>query len=246
MKNTHSKLILSVILCFALLYSTNGQKRAVKDGSDLLIETTEFITVKGTVMAFDKYNVKNVEISARKTGSRTITDSLGKFEIMAAKGDVLVFSASGFEKERRKVSASENEFIVKMNLKTGVKNVEIAVGYGHMDESDIPYAYKHSSNTNNNFLRYSTMKELLQAELIGARVVDQGSIQVFTRGREYISATGLSEDSGAALFVLNGMIVSDIDFLDPQDVKSVTLLTDGGSGIYGSQGSNGVVLINTK
>ena len=56
-----------------------------------------------------------------------------------------------------------------------------------------------------------------------------------------------SEDNDAALFVLDGMIVSNIDFLDPWDVKSITLLKDlGGSGIYGSRGRNGVVLINTK
>ena len=57
----------------------------------------------------------------------------------------------------------------------------------------------------------------------------------------------MSGDNGAASYVLDGMIVENIDFLNPMDVKSVTLVKDAaGAGIYGSRGANGVVLITTK
>ena len=246
MKNTHSKLILSVFLSFAVLSFANGQTKAIKKRADRLIETSELVTVKGTVTAFDKYFVNNVEIIARKTRSKASTDSLGRFEIMASNGGVLIFKANGFEKDRRKVSAEKDEISVNMNLIPGEKNEKIAVAYGHMYEEDIAYAIEHSRNTNNDYLKYSNLAELLRAELVGARVTDQSSIQVFIRGREF-SSIGMSENNGAATFVLNGMIMSSIDFLNPQDVSSITLLKDaGGAGIYGSWGTNGVVLINTK
>lgn len=299
MKNTPSKLILSVFLSFAVLFLANGQKKAIKERSDRLIETSDILTVKGTVTAFNNYYVKNVEVTSRKTRSKAITDSLGRFEIMASGGDVLNFKANGFENNRRKVASDEDEISVNMILVPNKKNKKLAVGYGHMYERDLAYAIEHYSDFNNDFMKYSDIKELLQKELVGVKVVDLGGIQVFLHSEEellrselygprvtikehdkafntrageeiYISkqpvgtrisdnqsikqiyeqggdigSGGLSGNS-AAIFVLDGRIVPSIDFLSPGDVKSVKLLRNVGPARYGSQGANGVVLINTK
>ena len=124
MKTTHSKLILSVFLSFALLSFANGQKRAIKEKADRLTETKELVTVKGTVTAFNNYYVNNAEITSRRTRSKTITDSLGKFEIMATCGDVLVFRANGFEKNLEIVGVGYRA------EKSGEK-LTIRVGYSH-------------------------------------------------------------------------------------------------------------------
>jgi hypothetical protein len=299
MKNTPSKLILSVFLSFAVLFLANGQKKAIKERSDRLIETSDILTVKGTVTAFNNYYVKNVEVTSRKTRSKAITDSLGRFEIMASGGDVLNFKANGFENNRRKVASDEDEISVNMILVPNKKNKKLAVGYGHMYERDLAYAIEHYSDFNNDFMKYSDIKELLQKELVGVKVVDLGGIQVFLHSEEEllrselygprvtikehdkafhtrvgeeiyiskqpvgtrisdnqsfkqvynqggdISSGGLSGNS-AAIFVLDGRIVPSIDFLNPGDVKSVKLLRNVGPARYGSQGANGVVLINTK
>ena len=246
MKNSHSILILSVFLSFAMLSFAHGQKRAIKERADRLIETGDLITVKGTVTAFNNYYVKNVEVTAQKTRTKVFSDSLGRFEIMLPMSDDLIFKANGFEKNRRKLSANENDITVNMILVPGEKNEKKAVTYGHMYEEDLAYAIEHYNVSNNDFPLYSGIKELLQAELLGTRVTDQGgSIQVYVRGRD-ISSVGLSENNGAAIFVLDGMIVPTIDFLSPGEVMSVRLLRNSGAARYGSQGANGVVLINTK
>jgi TonB-dependent SusC/RagA subfamily outer membrane receptor len=72
-----------------------------------------------------------------------------------------------------------------------------------------------------------------------------GGIKVFIRGGDSFHNLGIMENSGAAIFVLDGIVVPSIDHLQPRDVKSITLLKDAGAAIYGSRGSNGVVLINT-
>jgi TonB-dependent SusC/RagA subfamily outer membrane receptor len=246
MKNTHSKLILSVFLSFAMLSFANGQKKAIKERADRLIETVDHITVKGTVTTFNKFHVMNAEVTARKSRSKAFTDSLGRFEIMAPSGDVLIFTANGFEKNRRKVSSNEDEISVNMILKPGEKNEKRAIAYGHMSLKDIAYPARQSRNINNDSPKFSNLRGLVQAELPEAKVTDQGSIQVFIRGRN-ISSFGSSENNGAALFVLDGMIVPSIDFLNPWDVTSITLLKDARySAIYGSRAANGVVLINTR
>jgi len=246
MKNLYSKLIFTAFFSFAVLFSAHAQQQAIKAKSDRLIETSDLAKVKGTVTAFDKYFVMNAEVTSRKTGTKSCTDSFGRFEITASHGDVLIIKANGFEKNRREVTPSVDEITLNMNLKPGEKNERIAVVYGHMNADDIAYAVEHYRRIDDDFLKYSDMRDLLRTELVGARVNDQGNIRVFVRGGD-IGSSGIMVNSCAASFILDGMIVDNIDFLNPMDVKSVTLVKDAaGAGIYGSRGANGVVLINTK
>jgi TonB-dependent SusC/RagA subfamily outer membrane receptor len=144
------------------------------------------------------------------------------------------------------VTANDLEISANMILMPGEKNANLAVANGHMYEKEIASAIEYFRKVNNDLPLYSDMKQLLQAELLGTRVVDQGSIQVFIRGN-YINANGFSENNGAATFVLDGMMVRDIDDLNPQDVRFIRLLKGHeATRMYGSRGADGVVLINTK
>ena len=300
MKNTNSKLILTVLLSFAVLFLASAQKKANKERVDAPAENIESTTVKGTVTAFHNYYLNNIEVSARKSRTKAITDSLGRFEIIASNGDILVFKADGFEKNRREVALNEDEITVNMILVPGEKSQHNAIRNGHISERDLAYAAEHYSDFNNDFLKYSDIKELLEKELIEATILDHGIIQVYLHdeqellraemigpritdrentksfymrgGEEFnvseqpvgtrisnqqsmtqiysrggnIRSSGFSGNIGAAIFVLDGMIVPSIDFLHPWEVKSVKLLRSTGAAKYGSQGANGVVLIHTK
>jgi hypothetical protein len=81
-------------------------------------------------MIFNNYYLTNTEVISKKTKTKTLTDSLGKFEIMAQSGDVLTFNANGFEKNQRKVEKDNDPLAVNMILLKGDKNEEIAVAYG--------------------------------------------------------------------------------------------------------------------
>jgi TonB-dependent SusC/RagA subfamily outer membrane receptor len=63
-----------------------------------------------------------------------------------------------------------------------------------------------------------------------------------------ISIRGVSSlrNIGDPLFVVDGIIVSSIDYIFPNNVKSVSVLKDAAASIYGAQGGNGVILIKTK
>jgi hypothetical protein len=246
MKNTHSKLILFVFISFAILSLVSGQKKAIEERTDRSIENADYITVNGTVTAFNNYYLKNVEVKAKETRTKVFSDSLGRFEIMLPMNDDLIFKANGFEKYRREVSENEDDVDVDMILMPGEKNEKKAVDYGHMFEEEIAQAVEIPRKNNNDLPLYSDIKQLLQAELLGTRVIDQGNIQVFVRGN-YISAKGFSENNGAAIFVLDGMIVRDIDDLNPRDVRYITMVKGHeATRRYGSRGANGAVLINTK
>ena len=83
---------------------------------------------------------------------------------------------------------------------------------------------------------YSDIYEYLRGKVPGVEIVGT-SIRI--RG---INTTGNTD----ALIILDGMEVSDISDINPSDVKSVEVLKDAASTIYGMRGANGVVIIKTK
>jgi hypothetical protein len=162
---------------------------------------------------------------------------------MAPQGDMLTFNANGFEKSQRKVNKDADPLEVNMILKEGKKNEEIAIAYGHIRKEDLTYAVSHYSDLNNDFAKYTSMEQLLQTELVGAQVVNQGGLKVFLRGAESTSIGGFDH---SALFVLDGVPTDRVDHLNPKDVKTITLLKGSEANLYGSRSSHGAVLIETK
>ena len=79
----------------------------------------ELMTVKGKVTAFSTYSLANTEVISKKTKTTILTDTLGRFEIMAPQGDQLTFNAYGFEKSQRKVNKDADPLEVNMILKEG-------------------------------------------------------------------------------------------------------------------------------
>lgn len=228
------RLLIAVVV---FLYSTSVLSQKNKG---------ELVTIQGAVTAFEHFAVANAEVTARKTKTKALTDSLGHYQIMARAGDVLVFSANGFEKNKRKVSAGGGPLEVNLILLEGQKHRKVAVGYGHMSEKDLIYAIQNYSDLNNDYLKYTDIKDLLSRELVGVKVTDQGGIKVYSQGSQNVINSGISTNTGEALFVLDGVIVPGIDFLQPRDIKSVRILKGAEASIYGSRSANGVVLIETR
>ena len=83
---------------------------------------------------------------------------------------------------------------------------------------------------------YTNIYDYLRGRVPGVEIVGT-SIRI--RG---INTTGNTD----ALIILDGMEVSDISDVNPADVKSVEILKDAASTIYGMRGANGVVIIKTK
>jgi len=84
---------------------------------------------------------------------------------------------------------------------------------------------------------YSNIYQMIRAEVPGV-VVSGSSIQIH-QGHSFFG-------SSTPLFVVNGVIVSSIDNVNPKEVKSIRVLTGSEASIYGVQGSNGVLSITLK
>lgn len=199
--------------------------------------------VYGNVRAFENLNLANIIVSAQNAGTKAITDSSGNFNIVCKKKDVLEFYGKTFNKLKKRVNSKTDTLNVKMEFtKTQEKddNVAIAIGYGYISKQNATHAYSEIQNNKKgfpDFCSYSDIYELLRGKVPGVTVSNG---QVIIRGNKSLNA------SNNALFVVNGFVVDKIEDLSPCDVRSINVLKDEATSMYGSRGANGVILIETR
>ncbi|MFV0366451.1 MAG: TonB-dependent receptor [Mangrovibacterium sp.] len=191
----------------------------------------------GRVYAFDNIALQNISVTAKKSGEVVKTDSLGNFAINVGKKDRLSIEGHGFNSESVRIFEDDN-MNVKLIFKGGDENERIAVSNGYLTEEQLLYAIKHLSNYNNKYSTYTDIFRLIEGEFRGIEVKDNG---VYVDRTQDQSVGGSTE----ALYVVDDIIVTTIENINPIDVKSITILKDGSTAAYGYRGANGVVVIKT-
>lgn len=214
------KLQLSILLCLAFTAPLLSQTRVVH----------------GSLTAFNSYPVQNVEVIAKKAGSRIVSDSLGWFDIVCRENDIIKIKPKAFRPVTKKIEPGTDSLSINLIFIDTERNREYAVGYGYMGAKDLTYAVSNLQQENNEFCMYPNIFELITGRFAGVTVSNN---TVFIRGPNSMNS------SSEALYVLDGVIVPDIDWISPCSIKSINVMKDGAAAIYGSRGANGVLLIET-
>ncbi len=215
-----------------------------------LASTTVFaqrITITGTVTDEGGNPLVGTTVLIKGTTMGAITDANGKYSIDVDNRNVtLVFSFIGFITQE---VAAQNQAVVDVILKAEITGLDevIVVGYGTQKKSDITGTV---SSLNKERLEMAPNLNVTQA-IMGAVpgvLIQTNSAgadpdqSIMIRGRSSISA------DNSPLIIVDGIpyggSMSDIN---PKDIGSVEILKDASAAaIYGSRGSNGVILITTK
>lgn len=204
------------------------------------------MTVSGQVTA-EEGTLPGVTILISGTTKGTVTDLDGNFSIEANENDVLICSFIGFETVEIPLNGRTNVDIT-MNLDLKQLDEVVVIGYGTQKKSHLTGAISKVTNEKLDQIAVSRVDDALVGQVSGVNITASnpeagGAPTIRIRGTGSISS-----QSGPAL-VVDGVIV-DVDFfgaLDMNDVESVEVLKDAASAaIYGSEGSNGVILITTK
>jgi len=194
-------------------------------------------------------------------GSKSIaqTEQDGTFKIKASANSVLVFTSIGYAKQEVAVGAGDVN--IKLVQTDAALNEVVVVGYGTQRKKDVTGAISKVSSEKINSIAAPSFEAALQGKAPGVQVIQgsglagSGSV-VRIRGVASISA------GGDPLYVIDGFPITVDNFtrnnngamnqnplaaLNPNDIESVEVLKDAAAtGIYGSRGSNGVILITTK
>lgn len=142
--------------------------------------------------------------------------------------------------ERREIRLLEKAVRDSIYLREYERD-SINVGYGYVRKKDLTTSVSQLPVDQKEIGSYTHIGEYLAGRVPGLVVHKTGS------GYKYIirGATSIY-GSTDPLFIVDGMEVMDIDYLNPRDVKSVEVLKDSSASIYGTRGACGVILITTR
>lgn len=169
----------------------------------------------------------------------------GNYEIEASDGETLVFSSLGYKAVRILL---DGRHTVDVALEYDATRIDelVVVGYGTMKKSDLTGAVGSVSGETLKKAPVATVTEALQGRAAGVTVTSDTG-QPGSGATIRIRGIGSITSGSAPLYVVDGMIVDNINFLSPNDISSTEILKDASSAaIYGSRAANGVILITTK
>lgn len=197
--------------------------------------------VYGKLTAYNQYPIQNIEVKTKKSKATVKSDSLGMFTIVTMEEDRVIIKSKAFKTVVRKVESDTDTLFINLVFIDTKANREIATGYGYMDSKDLNYALNNLQQENNEFCNYTNIFDLLIGRFPGVQVK-----QTPTGGSVFIRGGTSVNMSNEAIYVVDGGITTNIDYIHPCDVRSISVLKDASASIYGTRGSNGVVVIETK
>ncbi|MBN7811111.1 TonB-dependent receptor [Algoriphagus sp. H41] len=218
----------------------NGAPEAVS------IELVPQETVTGTIVDETGMSLPGVSIIEKGTSNGTVTDVDGKFTLNVASSEsVLVFSFIGMQTIEMPVGERRVFDLTMMTDTQGLDEV-VVVGYGTVKKSDLTGS-----------VGVVGAEELLKAPVANALQGLKGKVagvNVFLNSgspssspRVLIRGLGTINSSSQPLYVVDGVVMENIEFLNPNDIESMEVLKDASStAIYGARGANGVVMVSTK
>lgn len=184
-----------------------------------------------------------VSVQVKGTPGGTITDIDGNYSVEVSQGATLIFSYLGYVTEEHQVTGSTLNVTMKENVEA-LEEV-VVIGYGVQKKSSVTGAISQVKAEDMENRTITTAAQALQGKTAGVQLIT-------TSGGPGESPTirvrGYSSNAPSnPLYVVDGVRLSDISGIDPNDIASMEVLKDAASAaIYGAEAGNGVILITTK
>lgn len=204
------------------------------------------ITIKGKITDEQGLSLPGATVLVKNTNKSTTTDFDGNYTITASETDILVFSYIGYTTKEIAVSGQKT---INVSLKEDISKLEevVVVGYGTQKRSDITGAVASVPKERLENLPVTNVLHAIQGTTAGLKIAQGSSVpgssaSIQVRGVNSINA------STSPLIVLDGIpFFGTTNDINPNDIKSIEVLKDASAvAIYGTRGSNGVILITSK
>jgi TonB-linked SusC/RagA family outer membrane protein len=218
-----------------------------KDASTAVVPAMAvMMDVTGTVVGSDNLPLPGVSILEKGTSNGAVTNGNGVFSIkVQGPSSVLVFSYIGYV--RQEVTVNDQKTLNVILLENSRKlNEVVVVGYGTMKKANLTGSVAGINSAQIEDRAIARPDQALAGEVAGVQVkaitgTPGQPLSIRVRGGASISA------SNEPLYVVDGIPVTDLGNINPDEIESINVLKDAASAaIYGSRGSNGVVLVTTK
>jgi TonB-dependent SusC/RagA subfamily outer membrane receptor len=200
------------------------------------------IQVSGYITDVNNQPIKDAVLLVDDVKIDTYINSKGFYKIKIPSNSkvIMVFSLGSGLKEHQFQGESTVNFTFSANNNQQMKSTsdndnQVDVGYGSSNKQDLTSSVGVVDIDKNN--TYRNIYEMIAGKVPGVMVT----------GRS-ITIRGLSSVNAGTepLYVVNGSVINSIDDIPPSDVDNISILKGSSAAMYGSRGSNGVILINLK
>lgn len=212
----------------------------------ILLASPADVTITGTVTDSKNNTLPGVSVVLKGTSTGTMTDANGTFRLNVPQGSgTLVFRSIGFITQEASLSEGKTVFNITLQDETKDLNEVVVIGYGTQRKGEITGAV--SSVKSENFVKGANgdAAQLIRGKVPGLAVVTTsgsptGSAQISLRGMTTLNG------STTPLVIIDG-VPGSLTTVAPEDIESIDVLKDGSAAaIYGTRGTNGVILITTR
>lgn len=185
----------------------------------------------------------SIQIKGKTTG--TVTDHNGNFSLNVSDNDVLEISYIGYLVQNVAVS-NNTTFAIVLREDTQALDEVVVIGYGVQRKGDITSSVATVKSDNFNKGMVQDAGQLVQGKVAGLSIsLTSGDptekTQMLLRGRSTINGTNTDP-----LVIIDG-VPGDFNLISPEDIEAIDVLKDGSAAaIYGTRGTNGVIIITTK
>ena len=211
------------------------------------------IAIKGLVKDITGEPVIGANVLVKGTTNGTITDFDGNFQLSANKGDIIVISFIGFTTQE--LPATTDLMNVVLRDDTEMLSEVVVIGYGVAKKNDLTGSVTAMKPDEMNKGLVTNAQDMMQGKIAGVNVTSASGTpgagaQIRIRGGSSLNA------SNDPLIVIDGLAMDNsgvqglsnpLSMVNPNDIETFTVLKDASAtAIYGSRGSNGVIIITTK
>ena len=204
------------------------------------------IKVQGVVKDPTGETIIGATVMQKGTNNGTVTDVDGNFTLTVPSNATLTISYIGYATQEIAVNG-KTEFSIVLEDDSQALNEVVVVGYGTMDKKELTSAIAHVGEKD--FLTVSSLDPsmMIQGKVAGVSITNTGSGD--PNNQASIQIRGVSSRSAGLgpLIVIDGVPGGNLTNINPNDIASFDVLKDGAaSAIYGTRGSNGVIVVTTK
>ena len=234
------------------LFENTSLSYQLMDNNLIVIKGTEqggtgdesvLAVITGTITGDNGKTMSGVSVQVKGTTRGTTTDANGKFSINVSESDVLVISYVGYETQEISVAGKVEINVTLKDANSTLTDV-VVIGYGTANKRDLTGSIVKISGKEIADKPNPNPVASLQGKVAGLSVVNDGTPghapDIRIRGTVSIGQVH-------PLYVVDGILNDNIDYVNPNDIESIEVLKDPSSlAIFGVKGATGVIAITTK
>lgn len=203
--------------------------------------------VTGVVLDPNGEPVIGASIMVKGTSTGTSTNVDGDFSLRLKPGDVVTVSSVGFVPQTVTVSSTSQPLKITLAEDAALLDEVVVIGYGSTTKKELTGAVTSMRKEDLNTGTFTNAMGMLQGKVAGLQIVKPGGADPNAQYEVLLRGTNTLAAGQGPLIIIDGVVGQDIRNINFQEIESIDVLKDGSAAaIYGTRGTNGVIIVTTK